>query len=155
LILQDDPSFIPEIALPVMDLEALLRDPDSFNFAFETQSSIGTKIAFSPGLPYGDVQTNLVMPFSSSPPGVDGVGDFSSSFHEARAGDIFSQDVLLEDAEFELDEEGKILELPRRMPAEPQTPQIEQRATLGSGSGTHVHLDNVLGTNDQANFQVR
>jgi meiotic recombination protein REC8, fungi type len=158
-MLQDDPAYIPEIALPSLDLDALLKDSDAVATVFETQSSLGsTKRSHSASQ---HQIGGLIIPSDSSQAEAGMVlGDSSGSITGTRDENVLAQlggeDFVLQDADFEFDEEGNILELPARsslVQRTPQTSRVAQRSlspiqrqdrTPGHGAGfmvrTHFQL---------------
>jgi hypothetical protein len=149
-MLQDDPSFIAEIALPILSLDAFLKDTGTITTAFETQSSVGTRRSAS----HSDSQhAGLIIPSDSFAADDDLIHDFSGgSIHDVLGEHILSQpDVQLEDAQFEFDEEGNILELP--LPSsDSRTPQVSRPPALSSdAAGTGVRRGRVT---ERDNFKV-
>lgn len=154
-MLQDDPFFMLDIGLPLMNLEALLKNPDSINFGFGTQTSVGSRKSPSSSNSQYARQPEIMIPSDYSPVVAgDVVYDFSSSFHTMAAKTVLPHDIVLEDAEFELDEEGRILELPPRSSAESHTPLVSQLPDLGSGGSTNVYRAQSTAGNGQIEFKV-
>jgi hypothetical protein len=129
-MLQDDPAYVPEIYFPSLNLDALLKDPDAIATVFETQSSVryAKRSQSSTQQEIG----GLIIPSDSSQAGGGrALGDLSESVTGTHGDNVLAQlddDFVLQDADFEFDEEGNILELPPRSSLVQRTPQTSRTA---------------------------
>jgi meiotic recombination protein REC8, fungi type len=129
-MLQDDPAYVPEIYFPSLNLDALLKDPDAISTVFETQSSIESakRSQSSTQQEIG----GLIIPSDSSQAGGGMVlGGLSESVTGTHGENVLAQlgdNFVLQDADFEFDEEGNILELPPRSSLMQRTPQTSRTA---------------------------
>ncbi|KAF2203858.1 hypothetical protein GQ43DRAFT_478683 [Delitschia confertaspora ATCC 74209] len=138
LILQDDPSFLPDFALAPLDMH--LEDLDLLGVPLPPRSEQSQ--TFTPHTPPGGPMGGLLIPRSSSSVlggmadiGGFGVGDDTGS----NVMESIEEAMPLPEAEFTLDADGNLLELTPGPPVV-ETPAALSRAAVGSDTGASARV---------------
>jgi meiotic recombination protein REC8, fungi type len=149
LVLHDDPAFLPDINLPLIDIEQLLlQDVHKLNTS-NTQDTVLSSRKGSSVFQSGD-DIGLVLPSDNF--GDSYMPDTYPGSSMMRYGPVES-DLVLE-ADFALDEEGNIIEAPTSSAAPFQTPVGSHRSRLqGLGTDEDVH-DQVHGEHQAAQLDL-
>lgn len=157
LILEDDPSFLPELALPPPDFLAELDY--NFNLDIARSGDSQTLTPFSSqqarSSSHADVIGGLILPTSSPVmvaefrlEGDDGVGSVGGP-SVMGAGDI----IQLEEPDFMIADDGEIIQLPPRRKM-PSTPARTAGAKMSSDAGASARVRKEHEEGQQAGDQV-